>query len=289
MVASTASSTPPARVEVTLGPIQETLLIPLLGRAEETKKSGGLINDPKALEIVESLDYDFGKWRGMRSLVGASIRTRMFDEEVRAFLDAHPAGTVVEIGAGLNTRYERLDNGQARWLELDLPDSMQLRRQFFQDEARRTMIAASALDPEWHDQVAALPGPYLFVSEAVLIYVDEPEVEAMLRSLARRFPGSGFVTDTTHSKMVDEQHKYDAMKTLSKDAWFRWRCDDPRALEPWGLTLERSRSFLDAPDDIRARMPLPYRLLFGFAPWLLRRKVDGYRINRFRLGDSGEA
>lgn len=118
------------KIKTELGAVQETLLIPLLGRAEETRR-GGLINDPKSLEIVEALDYDFSKWRGIRSLVGASIRARLFDEEVRLFLEAHPGGTVVEIGAGLNTRYERLDNGQAQWIEIDLPDSMALRSGFW--------------------------------------------------------------------------------------------------------------------------------------------------------------
>jgi O-methyltransferase involved in polyketide biosynthesis len=271
------------KTHVELGPVQETLLIPLLGRAEETRKKKGLLRDPKAVEIVEALDYDFSKWRGIRSLVGASIRTRMFDEEVRAFLRAHPAGTVIEIGAGLNTRYERLDNGQAHWLELDLPDSMALRRRFFQDTERRSMLAASALDTDWHARVAALPAPYCFVAEAVLIYLDDAQVEAAVRALATRFPGASFLTDTTSSAMVEGQHKHDAMKTMPKDAWFRWKCDDPKRLEAWGLLLESSPSFIDAPEDVRAAMPWTYRLLFGLAPWLIRHQVDGYRINRFRF------
>src|SRR5262245_36706664 len=214
-----------AKVRVELGPVQETLLIPLLGRAEQTERKNGLVHDPKAVEIVDALDYDFSKWRGIRSLIGASIRTRMFDEEVGAFLAEHPAGTVIEIGAGLNTRYERLDNGRARWLELDLPDSMTLRRRFFRDTERRTMVAASVLDAGWHGLALASPPPYCFVSEAALIYLDDDAVERALRGLAARFPDAWLVTDTTSAAMVDGQHEHDAMKTMSKDSWFRWRCD----------------------------------------------------------------
>lgn len=43
------------------------------------------------------------------------LRTVLFDRWVADFLAAHPDGTVVEIGTGLNTRYERLDNGRGRW------------------------------------------------------------------------------------------------------------------------------------------------------------------------------
>lgn len=275
------------KTKVSLGPVQETLLIPLLGRAEETRKPKGLLDDPKSVEIVESLDYDFDKWRGIRSLIGASFRARMFDEHVAAFLEQHPEGTVVEIGAGLNTRYERLDNGRAQWFELDLPDSMELRQKFFADTERRTMVAASALDTDWHDRVAELPGPYCFVSEAVIIYLDEEKVESLVRSLAERFPGATFLTDTTSTSMVEGQAQHDAMSKMPKDAWFRWKCDDPETLRSWGATLEMSQSFLDASPEVRAGMPLAYRLMFRFGPWLLRRRVDGYRINRFRLGGGG--
>ena len=37
---------------------------------------------------------------------------------------------MVELGTGLNTRFERTDNGTAHWIDLDLPDTIALRRQF---------------------------------------------------------------------------------------------------------------------------------------------------------------
>jgi O-methyltransferase involved in polyketide biosynthesis len=271
------------KISVELGPVQETLLIPLLGRAEETKRKNGLVHDPKAVSIVESLDYDFSKWRGIRSLVGASIRTRMFDEEVSAFLRAHPEGTVIELGAGLNTRYERLDNGKAHWVELDLPDSMALRQRFFNDTERRTMLSASVLDDDWHGRVLSLTAPYCFVAEAVIIYLDAAQVEAVVRALARRFPGAKLITDTCSTAMVDGQAKHDAMKTMPKDAWFRWKCDDPGSLKSWGATLERSRSFVDAPAEVRAAMPLLYRVLFALAPRIIRKQAGGYLVNSFEL------
>jgi O-methyltransferase involved in polyketide biosynthesis len=44
------------KMQVSLGPTQETLLIPLYGRAVETRKPDGLIRDPRAVEIVDRLD-----------------------------------------------------------------------------------------------------------------------------------------------------------------------------------------------------------------------------------------
>jgi O-methyltransferase involved in polyketide biosynthesis len=49
----------------------------------------------------------------------------------------------------LNTRFERVDNGEVRWFDLDLPDSMTLRKQFFKETERRKFITGSALEKDW--------------------------------------------------------------------------------------------------------------------------------------------
>jgi len=277
-------------IEVELGPVQETLLIPLLGRAEETKKKRGLLRDEKAVEIVDRLEYDFGKWKKIPSLVGASIRTRMFDRFVEGFLADHPTGTVVELGCGLNTRFERVDNGRLRWFDLDLPDVVALRRRFFEDEPRRTMLAGSVLDPEWMEPVAASGGPWLFVSEAVLIYLEAAEARRAILQIADQFPGAELAFDTTDRAMVSGQARHDAMRHLPRESWFRWVCDDPKEVEAWrqGLEVVESKTFVEADPDIVERMPLSVRLLVRWLPSLLRRKVRGYRLNRVQIGPEGD-
>lgn len=269
-------------MKVELGPVQETLLIPLYGRAMVTQK-GGMIHDPKAVEIVRELDYDFDKWKGDSAIVGVCLRTRMYDEEVKRFLAKHPEGTVVEIGCGLNTRFERIDNGTAKWFELDLPDSMAIRRKFFKDEPRRVSIAASALDDDWFETILATGGPYCFVSEAVIIYIDAELLKPMFQNLARCFPGATLIMDTTSAKMVDGQTKAGIMKTMPRESHFRWKCNDPGALEDWGLALQESKTFVDSPPTLVAEMPFVYRFLVKFLPGLMRKQIDGYRINRYKL------
>ncbi|MEM1029801.1 MAG: class I SAM-dependent methyltransferase [Myxococcota bacterium] len=270
------------KTKVDLGPVQETLLIPLLGRAQETEAGGRLLSDPKAVEIVQQLDYDFAKWG--TAARGACIRTRWFDSLVTSFLAAHPTGTVVEIGAGLNTRYERLDNGRARWFEVDLPDSMALRRRFFDDDARRTMYAASALDIEWLDEVAKLPGPYCFVSEAVLIYLDAAEAELVVKRLAERFPGAQLLMDITPARAIALQPKSALMRVMDRSSWFRWACDDVGALARLGAHVERQASVFDVPPDIRPDLSWGMRFALTVMPrWLFDKMSGGYRICRFRL------
>jgi O-methyltransferase involved in polyketide biosynthesis len=270
------------KVAINLGPTQETLLIPLLGRAVMTQQQPDLIQDPKAIAIVESLDYDFSKWQQSKTLLGTVVRTRMFDEDVQAFLDQHPTGTVTEIGCGLNTRFERLDNGQANWFDLDLPDTIALRRQFFHDQPRRQMLTASVLETDWLNRVAATGGPWCFVSEAVLIYLEASQVRQAVTQIADRFPGAWFLTDTTAKQMVDSQATHEVMRHLPQTSWFRWACNDPCELEGWAnIQLTRSRTMLDAKPELKQQAPWPLNWLLLWAPWLLQNKLKHYRLNRF--------
>lgn len=272
-----------SRVEIQLGPVQETLLIPLFGRACQTRERTGLIDDPKSVEIVDSLDYDFSKWAKNSSLAGATIRSRIYDAQVRAFLNKHPQGTVVEIGAGLNTRYERLDNGQAQWLEFDLPDSMALRRAFFEDTDRRTMIEASVLDTDWHAKVRERPAPYFFVSEAVIIYLDELQAHNAIRGIAKAFPGSQMFFDTTCAKMVRKMNTGKMARLMPQNAKFRWPCGDPKSLESLGMTLKQSLTLLDLEESAFKNLPLSWKIPYKLIPWAMRRQIDGYRMNLFEF------
>ncbi|MEN0064128.1 MAG: class I SAM-dependent methyltransferase [Myxococcota bacterium] len=274
-----------SKLPVELGPVQQTLLIPLYGRAVETRKRHGLLDDPKATTIVDTLDYDFTKWDG-QNVILACMRTKVYDEIAQRFLDENPTGTIVEIGCGLNTRFERIDNGRARWFELDLPDAMALRRRFFEDEPRRTMIAASVLDEDWMRQIDEAGGPFLFLSEAVIIYLDKVQVQQIVRQLSERFPGAILVTDTCSSTLTTPKASQDAMKKLSIDSWFKWACDDPGEVEEWapGIKLLDTMIMAEVSPAIRAHLPFTWRAMLMVTPWLVRWMTRNYRINQFRLG-----
>ncbi|MEU1811533.1 class I SAM-dependent methyltransferase [Micromonospora aurantiaca (nom. illeg.)] len=264
---------------VDLGPVQETLLIPLYGRAVESRKPRPLVRDPRATELVGSIDYDFAKFDGGRSLVGSVLRGMVFDHWVAQFLAEHPAGTVVEIGAGLNTRFERLDNGSCHWIDLDLPDSMRLRRRFFADTERRTMLSGSVVDGAWLAEVQDRPAPYFFVAEAVLIYLDRADARTAVRQIASRFPGNQLAFDTWGRWILRNQHRHDALKKTS--ATLRWACDDPREIESWqpGIRLVES-STVGAQPDVLRRLPLPYRILMPALRLLPQARA--YRLNLYQ-------
>lgn len=226
-----------AKQSITLDAVPETLLIPLYGRAVETRKKRPLLSDPKAVEMVNAIDYDFGKFDGSRSLFGSVVRTAVFDSWVREFLRANPGGTVIEAGCGLNTRFERLDNGRLSWFDSDLPDAIELRRRFFTDSERRKMLAASVTDDSWVAPVKATGGPWFFAIEAVLPYLPPEDVRQALSIIGKNFPGAHIAFDTTGAYMVKQQARQDIFQGLR--APFLWTCDEPNEVEQWDVGLRR--------------------------------------------------
>jgi O-methyltransferase involved in polyketide biosynthesis len=246
-----------------LGAVQETLFIPLAARARETQRKHPVLRDPRAVELVRSIDYDTAKYGPGAGGPVTVLRTAIIDFWVRSFLAAHPAATVVEIGTGLNTRFERVDNGQVHWFDLDLPDTIELRRAFFADTERRRMVAASFLDEDWLAAVARSRGPYFFAADGVLVYLPEEHVMAALARLAQRFPGALIALDTYPKQTFDRQHQLAARKGM--DARWAWACDDPRALERSGLEVVQAASFTRPPRAMRSQLPARYRYLIPLA------------------------
>jgi O-methyltransferase involved in polyketide biosynthesis len=64
---------------------------------------------------------------------------------------SHAAGTVVALGERLKTQFWRLDNGQVRWLTVDLPEIVELRQPLLPDGPRQSSHSGSALDLKWLD------------------------------------------------------------------------------------------------------------------------------------------
>lgn len=113
----------PAKQRVALTGVSETALLTLNARAAEARRRDAIIDDPMAVALVESIDFDFAKFGPTGQ--GFALRARAFDMAAQHYLDQHPAATVVALAEGLQTSFWRLDvaipGGQFRWLTVDLP------------------------------------------------------------------------------------------------------------------------------------------------------------------------
>jgi methyltransferase (TIGR00027 family) len=263
-----------------LGQIQETLLITLWARAAESQRPNPILSDPRAVEIMKAIDYDFDRFRRETVITqpSACVRATVFDRWVRDFLERHPDGVVVEIGAGLDTRFERLDNGRVRWFDLDMPDSMAVRRRFFQETDRRRFVEGSVLERDWVATVKQTAAEhYLFISEGVLLYFTEDQVRQLLKLLADEFPGSLFAFDSCGRWAQQNSRKLEAVKLTNAE--FRWGIDDIRDIETWDPRI-KVLEVDNAMNHHRHRYPWPFRF---FTYWFPRLRTL-FTINLVRLG-----
>ena len=179
-----------------LGRVPETLLWNLYQRAAEARRPDGVLRDPQAVALVAAIGYPFRERFGEAGLgQWQALRARCFDLAVGRFLARHPAGTVVALGEGLETQFWRVDNGQVRWLTVDLPETARLRGELLPPaSARQRVLACSALEEDWLAEVDDSAG-VLVTAQGLLMYFQPAEVHRLIAACARRLPGGSLVFD----------------------------------------------------------------------------------------------
>lgn len=180
--------------------VQETMLIPLWGRATYSRKYPEILTDICAQEIIANLDYDFSPFaRALGEYGGISylVRARRFDETIKAYIADHPQATLINLGSGLDTTFSRVDNGQIRWYDVDLPDAIDFRRNYITETERSTCLARSALDLRWLDEVDFDQDRGIcIIAGGLLMYFKDPDVQKLFVAMADRFTGGIIHFDT---------------------------------------------------------------------------------------------
>ncbi len=245
--------------KINLTGIPKTLLIPLRARYLETKKPHGIIHDPKTVEILDEIGYDFsGKNEvSVGTQLGVSIRTEILDEGVISFLEKHPQGVVVNLGCGLDTRFHRIDNGSVHWYDLDVAEAIDLRKQFFTETDRFKFIAKSVTDFSWLE-VLPKNQATLFVAEGLFMYFEENEIKQILKKIKDNFPESEVLFEAMSPHIAKNTKKHPDMKTQT--ATFKWGIKTGAELENWhqGINFIEEWYYFDRH---REKYPFLFKLL----------------------------
>lgn len=181
----------------TLTGVSETALLTLLVRATEARRADSIIDDPVAIDLVDSIDFDFGKF-GFANRQDMALRALAFDRETGAYLRSHPDATVVALAEGLQTSFYRLNasgiSDTFRWHTVDLPPIVALRDALLPSSERVSTSAQSALDYSWMDDVDDSHGVFI-TAEGLLMYLQPTEAIALITECAKRFPGGQMMFD----------------------------------------------------------------------------------------------
>lgn len=255
-----------SKINVELKGVPKTLLLPLLGRAKLSEKSYSPIQDRRAKQLLESLNYDFDN---LSKNVGHSVliwmaRAYHFDQAIRSFIKEYPEGVVVNLGAGLETAFFRVDNQRLTWIDLDLPEVIELRKKLIPAPPRVHYIPKSVLDFSWMDEVKQYGKNFFFFAGGFFMYFTTEQVKEIFKQLATHFPNNELIFDTISARYLDRANEM-LKKANMQGALLQWGIDDGKELEKWSDQIKLIKQipyYQDLKND--AKFPFLIRLKMFF-------------------------
>lgn len=249
-----------------LSGVPRTLLFTLRARADEQTHAAPLFSDPLAVQWSQSLPWDEelkAIYRSPLQIVFA-VRAYHYDRLVSRHIASHPQAVVVELGAGLSTRYQRIGSNAYRWLDLDLPAVTDLRRQLDAETERHQFISKSVLDFSWLDAVPEVSSEnILFLAEGLLMYLEPREVREIINRLRSRFPGATLLADVLGHIIAKGGRGAKQLERIG--APFKWSVTDEGDVAAMGLSIVSVSSLANL---CQGRLPLLLDLLSRSLSWL---------------------
>ncbi len=275
--------------------VQETLVIPLFGRLVCSEHFPELFSDPEAKRICDSLDYDFAdkrkKMESAAGLFGAlEVAQRQYDLrcEAKMYLKDHPKAAVVNLGCGLDDTFSKVDNGQCRGYNIDLPDVIRVRDELLPAGDRETNIACDLNDLSWMDRIDAEDGAAFFAA-GVFYYFRTADVKKLFQAMAERFPAGVLAFDSCNERGAKLMRKTWLKEAGITDVSAFFSLEDESELAGWSdrFAFVTARSYMRGYRDIYRKVGTLHKLMIRFCDGLVKMKI--VKIVFGEDGDSEES
>jgi methyltransferase (TIGR00027 family) len=194
-----------------LNDVSKTAIVTLRSRVAESEKNKPLIHDPMArycldrlatfaTEAEKTLLFNRRLSPALTSHIG--LRARKYDAIVNEFISRNSESTMINLGCGFDTRYWRIDHEKCRYLELDLPEVVELKKEALNERLSYELMAGSVLDTAWIDTVASGGNRNcLLVAEGLFMYLPRAEVIGLFKAFSKKLYHSQIVLE-----VVTEQY-----------------------------------------------------------------------------------
>jgi len=245
--------------------VSETLLIPLYCRAIENNAKKPIIKDPFALQVLEKINYDVSKLKIEKfTVITTVMRVKQFDEYLNQVIQKNPDSIVINIGAGLDTRFTRVDNGSIEWYDIDFPAVIELRNQLIPTHPRITNLEYSVLDFEWMNLIKDTKDRNVIIlAEGVFMYLFEKDMKLLLQKISEKFPGSDLIFDAAHPFMIKHTKNLPAFKATQSS--FNWAIKSVDELQKWNSNYQLKDVYYYFKQKVKR---LGWYKLFRFVPYM---------------------
>ena len=239
---------------------KETLLITLYAKALDYGKKHPILNDQKAAELVEMIDYDFENLNRFGNRDIMVVRAKQLDKWLFDFLKLNATATVINLGCGLDTRVSRINPQQGiTWFDVDYPEVIEVRKLFYSNSAGYQMIASSVTEPNWFDNIPKTE-PVIVIAEGILEYLTEAEVKILFNRITDTFPHGQIAFDVMNSFAI-KSGKEDLKKTTGAE--HKWAVDHIQAVEKLDLKFKKIKNISILKSKYMRKMNMKYRLLYA--------------------------
>jgi O-methyltransferase involved in polyketide biosynthesis len=184
------TSMSPAESVSDLTDVPATMLITLAAKVLAATEAPDLqYAAHRSQEILRQLEIDPRRFNlNAKEVRAVVLRSQWFGQTVRRFLEGHPDGLCINLGCGLDPSFEELEAaGDSRfaWVDVDLPEVIAIRRQFFAESAHRRIVAGDITDSHLFATLPWETGrPAIVVAEGVLYFLQRAQVEALFLAQA---------------------------------------------------------------------------------------------------------
>ena len=191
--------------------VSQTAILTLIARVVAAERSNSSFTDPVGVRSLQRLAAgvpdEERRWiaREKRSFSGIQAdhaiagarRAQYFDTAAVRFIASHPHCAVVNLGCGFDTRFWRIPHDACRYVEVDLPEVIALKREILPEAPPYELIGCSVLDAAWLDQVTAGGNSNcLLLAEGLIMWLNQGEVRQFFGMLSQRLTRSELVLDT---------------------------------------------------------------------------------------------
>jgi O-methyltransferase involved in polyketide biosynthesis len=267
------------KTQIKLTNVQKTLLITLYAKAMDFRSGNPILHDAMADELVGRIDYDFTKlnsWGNDNLIV---VRARQYDDWIQEFIRGNPSCVVLNLGCGLDTRVTRINPPPAvSWFDVDFPEVIRLRKNFYTDHLDYRMIESSLTDPAWLAEIPA-EQPGLVVAEGVLEYLTAENVKLLLNRLTDHFSHGAIAFDVMNSFAI-QSAKSAANEPIA--GLHTWEVNDLREVDALNPKLKRDKAISVFRSSYIGKLPISYRLLYG-AMALVPKFCNMIRLLRYQF------
>lgn len=207
--------------------VEDTLFIPLTARVNISKMFSEYFHDKKALELENLVKgKQIEKKSSQYTMMASVARSYNLDQMTQEYIDRHNECNIINLGAGLETSYFRINMKNSYYFEVDLPEVIELRKKYIGIGENEKLIKGDLFKLDWCKELDTTI-PTLMIVSGVFQYFHEKEILKFIKNAKNIFVNTELIFDATNKFGIRYSNIY-VKRTGNKSALMHFYIENPR-------------------------------------------------------------